>query len=231
MRTRILYAYGSFLSGNRFSRRNLGIVRKSQPRPAGRRHLNVQPVPPHGTPPESTREGPAIRPRPTAYPRQTYALAEYDGDDSGKVIQRASWCISGKRYYEGYSGIVRVVLLGLLGRPGAGTCPHLPQRRPGPGSVVNETAEYQRFFSRVPARSGPLWQIWTTGAAAGPVGRASPASARSMTSAPARTPARRAVVDRADAPFDRAGPARAPPRGRLRRPDPRDRHLTAENVC
>ena len=146
-----------------------------------------------------------------------------------KVIQRASWCISGKRYYEGYSGIVRVVLLGLLGRPGAGTCPHLPQRRPGPGSVVNETSEYQRFFSRVPARSGPLWQIWTTGAAAGPVGRASPASARSMTSTPARTPARRAVADRASAPFDRAGPARAPP-GPRRRPNPRDHHLTHENV-
>ncbi len=37
------------------------------------------------------------------------------------------------------------------------------------------------------------------------------ASARSMTSTPARTPARRAVADRASAPFDRAGPARAPP--------------------
>ena len=64
-----------------------------------------------------------------------------------------------------------------------------------------------------------------------PRGGRSPASARSMTSTPARTPARRAVVDRAGAPFDRAGPARAPPRGRRRRPDPRDRHLTAENVC
>ena len=49
-------------------------------------------------------------------------------------------------------------------------------------------------------------------------------------STPARTPARRAVADRADAPFDRAGPARAPPRGWRRRPDPRDRHLTHENV-
>ena len=60
-------------------------------------------------------------------------------------------------------------------------------------------------------RPGSLWQIWTTGAAAGPVVRASPASARSMTSTPARTPARRTVADRASAPFDRAGPARAPP--------------------
>ena len=57
-----------------------------------------------------------------------------------------------------------------------------------------------------------------------------PASARSMTSTPARTPARRAVADRASTPFDRAGPARAPPRTPRRRPDPRDRHLTHENV-
>ena len=37
------------------------------------------------------------------------------------------------------------------------------------------------------------------------------ASAGSTASASARVPARRAVTDRADAPFDRAGPARAPP--------------------
>ena len=53
-----------------------------------------------------------------------------------------------------------------------GACPNLPQRRSGPGSAVSGGAEYQRFFSRAPARSGPLWQIWTAGAAAGPVGRA-----------------------------------------------------------
>ena len=136
-------------------------------------------------------------------------------------------------YREGYSGGVCVVLVGLLGRSGAGACPNLPQRRSGPGSAVSGGAEYQRFFSRAPARSGPLWQIWTTGAAAGPVGRASPASARSMTPTPARAPARRAVADRAGAPFDRAGPARAPPEPRpapRRRPNPRDRHLTHENV-
>ena len=34
-------------------------------------------------------------------------------------------------------------------------------------------AEYQRFFSRAPARSGPLWQILTAGAR-GPVGRGVP---------------------------------------------------------
>ncbi len=62
--------------------------------------------------------------------------------------------------------------MGLLGRPGAGACPNLPQRRSGPRSAAKKSAEYQRFSSGVPARSGPLWQIWTTGAAAGPVGRA-----------------------------------------------------------
>ena len=80
---------------------------------------------------------------------------------------------------EGYSGVVRVVLVGLVGLAGAGACPNLPQRRPAARSAANETAEYQRFSSGVPARFGSLWQIWTTGAAAGPVegvrGRAGPA--------------------------------------------------------
>ena len=60
--------------------------------------------------------------------------------------------------------------MGLLGRSGAGACPDLLQRRSGPGEVANESAEYQRFFSRAPARSGPLQQIWTNGAATGPAG-------------------------------------------------------------
>ena len=58
--------------------------------------------------------------------------------------------------------------VGLLGRLGAGSCPNLLQRRPGPGSAARRTAEYQRFSSRAPTRSGPLQQIWTNGAAAGP---------------------------------------------------------------
>ena len=62
---------------------------------------------------------------------------------------------------EDYSGDVCVGRVGLLWRPGAGTCPNLPQRHPGPGSAAKKSAEYQRFFSRAPARSGPLWQIWT----------------------------------------------------------------------
>ena len=49
----------------------------------------------------------------------------------------------------------------LLWRPGARACPNLPQRRSGPELAAKKSAEYQRFFSRAPARSGPLWQIWT----------------------------------------------------------------------
>ena len=49
-----------------------------------------------------------------------------------------------------------------------GVCPNLPQRRSGPGLAAKKSAEYQRFSSGVPARSGPLWQIWTTCAVAGP---------------------------------------------------------------
>ena len=55
-----------------------------------------------------------------------------------------------------------VVRVGFLGRSGVGAYPNLPQRRPGPGSAAVKSAEYQRFSSGVPARSGPLWQIWTT---------------------------------------------------------------------
>ena len=65
----------------------------------------------------------------------------------------------------GGRGVVRV---GLLGRSGAGTCPNLLQRRPGPESAVRRSAEYQRFSSGAPARSGPLQQIWTNGAVADP---------------------------------------------------------------
>ena len=44
-----------------------------------------------------------------------------------------------------------VVWVGLLGRPGVEACPNLPQRRPGPGSAADESAEYQRFSSGAPA--------------------------------------------------------------------------------
>ena len=62
------------------------------------------------------------------------------------------------------SGMVRV---GLLGRTRAGACPNLLQRRSGPGSAARRIAEYQRFSSSAPVRSGPLQQIWTNSAAAG----------------------------------------------------------------
>ena len=55
-----------------------------------------------------------------------------------------------------------VVRVGLLGRSSVGACPNLPQRRLTAGSAAVKSSEYQRFSSRVPARSGPLWQIWTT---------------------------------------------------------------------
>ena len=61
-----------------------------------------------------------------------------------------------------------MVRVGLLGRSGAGVCPNLLQRGSGPGSAARRSAEYQRFSSGVPARSGPLQQIWTNSAAAGP---------------------------------------------------------------
>ena len=58
--------------------------------------------------------------------------------------------------------------VGILKRSGARACPNLLQRRPATGSTTRRSAEYQRFFSRAPARSGPLQQIWTNGAASGP---------------------------------------------------------------
>ena len=61
-----------------------------------------------------------------------------------------------------------VVRMGLLGRSGAGSCPNLLQRPSAARSVASRSAEYQRFSSGVSARSGPLQQIWVTGAVAGP---------------------------------------------------------------
>mgnify|MGYP002887756355 CR=1 FL=1 len=60
-----------------------------------------------------------------------------------------------------------VILVGLLGRTGAGACPDLLQRRLAAGSALSRSAEYQRFSPCTPARSGPLQQIWTTCAAEG----------------------------------------------------------------
>ena len=55
--------------------------------------------------------------------------------------------------------------VGFLGRSGAAACPNLPQRRSAARSAANKSPEYQRFSSCAPTRSGPLWQIWTNGAA------------------------------------------------------------------
>ena len=81
----------------------------------------------------------------------------------------------------GGSGMVRV---GRVGRSGAGACPNLPQRRPGPGSAADKSAEYQRFLSGALARSGPLWQIWTNRAAADPPGRVAEGRTATTTGAP-----------------------------------------------
>ena len=87
------------------------------------------------------------------------------------------------------------VRMGLLGRSGAGACPDLLQRRSGPGEAANESAEYQRFFSRAPARSGPLQQIWTNGAPADPCADGGPGDHPDPRAGPPRTgprlPARR----------------------------------------
>ena len=115
--------------------------------------------------------------------------------------------------------------MGLLGRPGVGTCPNLPQRRSGPGSAANETVEYQRFSSGVPARSGSLWQIWTTGAAAGPVGRAVVRLGEAH-----GVGAGAGTGEAGGCPVRPHRPRPSNARPTRRRPDPRDRHLTLENV-
>ena len=79
---------------------------------------------------------------------------------------------------------------GAGGAPGMvrdGACPNLLQRRSGLGSTTEERAEYQRFFSCISARPGPLQQIWTTRAAAGP-GRG--AASRTTTTAASRSAGR-----------------------------------------
>ena len=97
------------------------------------------------------------RPPPTGPPRHA-VLSDRRGIDPFSSELTASVALIVTMARVGGRG---VVLVGLLGRFGAGECQNLPQRRSGPGSAARRSAEYQRFFSRVPARSGPLWQIWT----------------------------------------------------------------------
>ena len=93
-------------------------------------------------------------------------------------------------------GARAVVRVGLLRRSGAGACPNLLQRHPGPGSAARRSAEYQRSSSGAPVRSGPLQQIWTTRAAEGrtaaaadaPIGRTDPVRACAGGAPPAHAP-------------------------------------------
>ena len=67
-------------------------------------------------------------------------------------------------YYLGWWGRNADALgrMGLLGPDRVEACPNLLQRRPGPGPAARRSAEYQRFFSGFPVRSGPLQQIRTS---------------------------------------------------------------------
>ena len=85
-----------------------------------------------------------------------------------------------------------VVRVGLLGRSGAGACPNLLQRRPAAGSAASRSAEYQRLSSGVLVGFGPLQQIWTTDAAAGP-GRGAASRVEAAAGAPGRRDARFAL--------------------------------------
>ena len=76
---------------------------------------------------------------------------------------------------------------GCLGRFGAGSCPNLLQRRPAAGSAARRSAEYQRFASGAPARSGSLQQIRTTCAAAGPCADGGPGDHPGARASPAPT--------------------------------------------
>ena len=125
----------------------------------------------------------------------------------------------------GPSGVVEVVTA-IVGAPAApatrpaaalpdrsapADCPNLPQRPRPSRSAREETLIFRGFIRGRSRRGAPLWQIWTTRRRGLAGGGWSSVSARFMTSASAWAPARRAVVDRVDAPFDRAGPAGAPP--------------------
>ena len=66
----------------------------------------------------------------------------------------------------------RVGRMRRMGLVRATICPNLLQRRSAAGSAARRSAEYQRFSSGAPARSGPLQQIWTS-AGTGLAGRTS----------------------------------------------------------
>ena len=82
--------------------------------------------------------------------------------------------------------------MGLLGRSGAGSCPNLLQRPSAVGSAASRSAEYQRLSSGALVGFGPLQQIWTTDAAAGP-GRGAASRAEAAAGALGRRDARFAL--------------------------------------
>ena len=110
-----------------------------------------------------TRRTRPSRPPPTTFTPHVFKTTPEQ--PSGNCTLRARIVIMAR---VGGRGVVRV---GLLGRSGAGACPNLLQRRPATGSAARRSAEYQRSSSGAPARSGPLQQIWTNGAATAREGR------------------------------------------------------------
>ncbi len=141
----------------------------------------TRPARPGLAPPRRSRPAPPVSPRPAAGFRMS----------SGSFSPGAA--VRGVRIdvLAGMGGR-EVVRVGLLGRSGAGTCPNLLQRRSGPGSAARRSAEYQRFSSGVSARSGPLQQIWTNGAVAGPCADGGPGDRPGARADPPR-PGRRDV--------------------------------------
>ena len=111
-------------------------------------------------------------------------------------------------------------LCGAGGAPGVtrgGACPNLPQRRPAAGLAAKKSAEYQRFFLRVPARYGSLWQIWTIRRLRPRAGRHGPAFPRARRGRPGGRRPHGPHGSRGP-----AGPAGVPPLARhYADPDPR----------
>ena len=109
---------------------------------------------------------------------------------SGSTCWRA-----GSTCWRGWPGAGWCV--GLLGRSEAGACPNLLQRGSGPGSAARISAEYQRFASGASARFGPLQQIRTNGAVAGPCADGGPGDHPDPRSAPHRptAPGEKALYD------------------------------------
>ena len=106
--------------------------------------------------------------------------------------------------------------------PGRGRVPNLLQRRPAAGSAASGGAQYQRFSSGAPGRSGPLQQIRTNDAASPWEGSRGPGDDHGDHGGHPvrpRRPLRRPRRPRGSA---AVGPAR-------KRPGSRERHLTGSS--